>query len=254
MRIGRARVAQGLYDEGVVLLNRALETLKVTGDAHCEAETLWTLGVAHLEADRSPEAAPLLERSLKMIRAIGDRDDEFRILTDMARLKLCEGDGKGGLRLAEQAISIAEELHSRDGLGVALVEKARACLELKQLQNALHTAERAVKLLEETGAGERWRAYWILGLCLDAPAGSGGVSRREQALAAMQRAVELLEELPDQLEPSDKERRTHLTRARSAPARDLQMMLLRQGRKLEATILARRWMLDENENKVKVKR
>lgn len=252
MRIGRARVAQGLYDEGVVLLNRTLETLKVTGDAHCEAETLWTLGVAHLEAGRSLEAAPLLERSLKMIRDIGDRDDEFRILTDMARLKLCDGDSKGGLRVVEQAIEIAEELHSRDGLGVALVERARACLELKQLQNALRSAERAVTLLEETGAGERWRAYRILGLSLDALAGSGDTSLREQALAAMQRAVELLEEMQDQLEPSDEERRAHLTRVHSGPARDLQVMLLRQGRKLEATIIARRWMLDEN--KVKVKR
>jgi hypothetical protein len=180
-----------------------------------------------------------------MIRDIGDRDDEFRILTDTARLKLSEGDSRGALRVAQEAISIAEELHSHDGLGVALVECARSYLALNQLQNAHKAAVRAVTLLEGTAAGERWRGYQVLGLSLDALSRSDDASLSDRALAAMQRAVELLEEMQNQLDPSDEERRALIIRARSLPARDLQAMLYDQGRKLEATIIARRWMLDE---------
>jgi predicted ATPase/DNA-binding winged helix-turn-helix (wHTH) protein len=245
MRVGRARVAQGLHDEGIVLLNRTLETLRVTRDAHCEAETFWTLGVAYLDAGQILEATPLLDRSLKMIRDIGDRDDEFRVLTDIARLQVLKGDAQQGLRTVEEAIAIAEELRNRDGLGVALVAKARACLGLEQSETALESAKRAVDLLDQTGSGERWRGYQALGLALDAAAGKVGSPLFEKSLAALQRSVNLLEEIRNQIGNADKDRRAVFTRARSGPARDLKMMMLRQGREWEATIIARRWMLDE---------
>jgi predicted ATPase/DNA-binding winged helix-turn-helix (wHTH) protein len=247
MRVGRARVAQGLYDEGIVLLNRTLETLRVTRDAHCEAETLWTLGVAYLDAGQILEATPLLDRSLKMIQSIGDRDDEFRILTDIARLQILKGDAEQGLRTVEEAIGIAEELRNRDGLGVALVAKARACLALEQFETAYESAKRAVDLLDQTGSGERWRGYQVLGLALDAVAGKAGPSFDTKSQAALQRSVNLLEEIRNQIGTADRERRANFTRARSGPARDLKMMMLRQGRQWEAAIIARRWMLDEPE-------
>ncbi len=245
MGIGQARIAQGLCEEGSAFLNRTLKSLKVIGDAHCEAETLWLLGRAHCEAGRGGQASALLERSLEMVRAIGDRDDEFRVLIDVARLRIGDGDDEGGLGAADQAVAIAEELHNRDVLGAALVERARACLKLNQSRKALEAAERAVELLDETKSGERWRGYWTLALCLDALSGSKRSPHKERALAAMRRSVELLAEIREQLDASDAARRTSVTHARSAPARDLYAMLLQSGNTSEAKIISRKWLLDD---------
>ena len=247
MSIGQARLAQGLETEGIAFLNRTRESLQVIGDAHCEAETLWLLGRAHCQAGRNEQAAPLLEQSLKMIQSIGDRDDEFRVLTDMARSQILAEDYQSGLRVAGDAVRIAEDLHNRDGLGAALVERARAHFGLKQWSKALEAAERAVRLLDETMSGDRWRGYWTLALILQALNGDKHSANEERALAALRRAVELLEEIREQLDPSDVERRTTLTRARSEPARDLCAMLMRLGQTTEARTVAQKWLLDEAE-------
>jgi len=244
MAIGQARIAQGLYSEGITFLNRTLESLKVIGDAHGEAESLWLLGRAHGEAGQYTQAAEVLGRALEIVRTIGDRDDEFRILTDIARVRVNDGDDEGGLRAADQAVAIAEELRNRDGLGAALVESARARLRLNQPARALEEIERAVKLLDWTGSGERWRGYWALGLILDAVSGSGASQHGELSLMALRSSVALLDEIREQVDAADVARRTGITRALSAPARDLQAMLLRLGLTAEAKIVASRWLLD----------
>jgi DNA-binding winged helix-turn-helix (wHTH) protein/tetratricopeptide (TPR) repeat protein len=244
MLIGRARIAQGLFEEGKEYLHRALESLTATGDAHCEAESLWMLGRACCEMGQLAEALTLLVRSLKMIRAIGDRDDEFRILTDIAHLKNNAEDYESALLAADEAIEIAVELDNRDMLGAALVERAVACLKLNQTSRALEEAKRAVLLLDETGSGERWRGYRTLGMLLGASVENKKARHKNDALAAHRRAVELLEEMREQLDPSDKSRRAGITHARSSIARELHTLLLQSGQADEAKVLAGRWMLD----------
>ncbi len=246
MGVGQARIAQGLYDEGIRYLRRTLESLKTNGDAHCEAETLWLLGRAHGEAGQLAEAEALLARALEMIRAIGDRDDEFRVLVDQARVESARGRQESALSKASEAARIAEELRCRDGLGLALVEQSHARRELRETRRAVESAREAVRLLDETGSGERWRGHWALALALDAHAAKGhapGVD--EKALAALERAVELLNEMRAQFAPEDAERRAEMTRARSTPVRLLHHKLLQTDRQQQAQALNLQWALDE---------
>ena len=209
MGLGQARVAQGLFDEGIAYLRRTLESLKTNGDAHCEAETLWLLGRAHCEAGRPSEADAMLARALEMIRHIGDRDDEFRVLVDQARVCVARGEFDLALSKATEAAKIAAELNCRDGLGFALVEQSHAERGLNDPGRAVSSAEAAVRLLDETGSGERWRGYRALALALEAEGGESEASR-----AARRRAAELLEEMREQLPPSDTRRREEMARTR----------------------------------------
>jgi len=218
LRIGQARIAQGLFDEGIEYLSHTLESLKKIGDLHCEAQTLWYLGRAHCEAGRSEQGILLLNRSLKIVRTIGDLDDEFHVLIDIARLKIQNQNYEEALSAADRAIAIAEELQNQDGLGAALIERSRACLKLKELEEALKAAESGIRLLDETGSGERWRGYWALAHVLYS------LGKREQALASLLRSVELVNEIVEQIDASDKERRSRVSQARSGPARDLESM------------------------------
>ena len=57
--------------------------------------------------------------------------------------------------------------------------------------------------------------------------------------------MNLLEEVRSQFDISDSSRRAVMTRARSAPARDLRLMLDRAGLKEEADAVARKWMITD---------
>lgn len=209
MGLGQARIAQGLFEEGIAYLRRTLESLKTNGDAHCEAETLWLLGRAHCEAGRLSEADAMLARALEMIRHIGDRDDEFRVLVDQARVAVARGEFRLALAQATEAAKIAAELNCRDGLGFALVEQSHAERGLAEARRAVASAEVAVRLLDETGSGERWRGYRALALALEA---EGAPAEAPQA--ARRRAAQLLEEMREQLPPSDTRRREEMARTR----------------------------------------
>jgi DNA-binding winged helix-turn-helix (wHTH) protein/tetratricopeptide (TPR) repeat protein len=243
--IGQARIGQGLLEEGIELLSRTLEKFRLIGDTHCEAESLWLLGRAHSECGRFEEAGLLLLGSLEIVQQVSDRDDEFRVLTDIARLKIGQQEYLAGLGAADQAIEIAEELQNRDGIGFALVERARAYLNLNRPQKALEAAERAVMLLDETESGERWRAYWTLATVLDQVTEKRALRNKDRALQALRRSIELLREVRDEIDESDRRRREGVTRARSGPAGDLQKLLLRLDSKTEADDITSEWLLDE---------
>jgi DNA-binding winged helix-turn-helix (wHTH) protein/tetratricopeptide (TPR) repeat protein len=243
MCVGQARVAQGLYEEGVGYLRRTLESLKTNGDAHCEAEALWLMGRAHCEAGSLADAGSMLARALEMIRRIGDRDDEFRILVDQARVALAREDYAAALSQSSDAAQIANELRCRDGVGFALTEQSNAHRGLGQMDLAVTSAEEGLRLLEETGSGERWRGYWTLALAFDA---RGGPGAGEESLAALLRAVELLDEMRGQFAPGDELRRGEMTRVRSAPARRLYQKLLQANRHSQAQALKLDWALDDD--------
>lgn len=243
MGIGQARIAQGIYEEGISYLNRTLASLKVIGDTHCEAETLWLLGRAHGEAGRASQAAPLLERALQTVQEIGDRDDEFRVLIDLARLKISVEDFTGGLQAADRAAEISEELQNDAGLGAALIERARAYLALKRLREAQEAVEIGVRLLDEAASGERWRGYWAFAQVLAAVSEKNG--SKQDSLRAMRRAMQLLEEMREQLKSDDELRHRQITLAYSAPARDFHLMLLHSQQTQEAETIVRAWRLDK---------
>jgi tetratricopeptide (TPR) repeat protein len=242
--VGQARIAQGLYEEGVELLRQALDSFQVIGETHMEAESLWLIGRAYVETCRGEEAGPLLARALELVREVGDRDDEFRILTDIARLKICAGLHAGALEAADEAVAIAESLGNRDGLGAALVERARACVGLKKYDCALEAADRAITLLDEAESGECWRARWARAQARLAASGNDQKRAGEPVLDDLRRAVAQLEAMRSQLSPEDEMRRRNVTAARSGPARDLHTVLSRLKLQGEAVPLSQSWDLN----------
>lgn len=235
MGIGQARLAQGLYEEAVEMLNRAQQKMHAVGATHSEAETYWLLGRANCELGHLAEARKLLEKSYAMILEIGDRDDEFRVMTDLARLELAESNAQSALEFADNAVVIAEELKNRDWLGAILTERARALLALEQIDEAASVIERAIALLEEAESGERWRAFWAKAQILNAQNPTS-----PETLAAFQQTVRLLDDIRQQL-GKDESRFAAITRARQAPATELQALLIKLGQTDKAQQLSQSW-------------
>ncbi|NOT64133.1 MAG: hypothetical protein HOP19_28290, partial [Acidobacteria bacterium] len=234
---------QGCYEEGITFLNRTLASLHINGDEHCEAEALWLLGRAQTELKQYEAAQQSLTRALALIRTIGDRDDEFRFLTDLARLHVARNAPAEAESSAQAALTIAESLRNNEGVACALIESARAALlqgdARRAAESAAKLAERAVKTLDHENAqdrsGECWRAYWAWGQALLA------LQQETAALAALRRAVTLLNELRAQFGVHDKLRYDQATQNLAQPARELHAFLLRLNQTNEAAALAQNW-------------
>jgi tetratricopeptide (TPR) repeat protein len=239
--LGQTRIAQGLYEEGLTFLSRTLASLQAIGDEHCEAEALWLSGRAQTLLGQYEAAHQSLTRALAMIRPIGDRDDEFRFLTDLARLHLARHAFAEAEAAAQESLTIAEELHNDEGAACAKIELSRAALLNNHSRQAAELAEAAAKTLDHETAqdrsGECWRAYWVWGQALLA------LEQDAPALAALRRAVSLLNEVRSQFGEHDKLRHDLAIQNLAPPACDLHALLLRLNQFAEATALAQSWQL-----------
>ncbi len=240
--LGQTRIAQGCYEEGLTFLNRTLASLHTTGDEHCEAEALWLLGRAQTALGQYDAAQQSLTRALAMIRTISDRDDEFRFLNDLARLHLARHALTEAEQAAQAARTIAESLHNDEGVACALIELSCASLLQDHPRDAAAQAERAVKALDHENpqdrSGECWRAYWTWGKALLA------LQQDTAALAALRRAVTLLNELRAQFGEHDKLRYELATQNLAQPARELYGFLLQLNQTEEAAALAQSWQIN----------
>ncbi len=204
LALADVRLAQGLYDEAMGFLNRVIPELDQVGDRHCQAEGLWCLAQAQRLLGDHVAARDSLDRALAVIAEVGDRDDEFRFLTEYARLHRDRGDAVAAMSCARQALAIARELVSDTGIAHAQVEVAAAQLAQGEIAPATELCRQAGNVLRALGAGEIWRADWLLGRCHRA---HGDAAAAAQALAAAQvRVQQIIDDLPR----SDSARRERL--------------------------------------------
>jgi tetratricopeptide (TPR) repeat protein len=84
MRVAKALIARGLYQEAENLLLGVWEKQKNLEAMYAKAEMLWMLGRVQMFLQNYEAAAYNLDNALEIIRTVGDCDDEFPILTDQA--------------------------------------------------------------------------------------------------------------------------------------------------------------------------
>ena len=233
--IGQARIAQGLHEEGIAIVTRMLERLQTIGDAHCQAEALWLLGRARCETGEIEEAAALIPRALSMVRRIGDRDDECRILIDLSRLEVVRGNFGAALEAANNARAIADEITNCEASALASLQIACVELACGDAPSGVKRAESCVATLEQLGSSERWRGYSILGL------GRRIAGDRAAARVALERSLELVEAVREQIPVTDTQRRMAIARNGVAPARELASLLAADGLREEATRITKQW-------------
>lgn len=240
MRIAKARIAQGLFDEADRLLMEAWKTQKDLDAPHAKAETIWMRGRNNLEKGDFPAAENDLRIALEMIIEVGDRDDEFRILIDQARLQLALGNLANARRLAENAARIAEEIGISEGIGEALTVQSQTLLKLKKPAEALHLAQHAAEQLEKYGSGERWRAFYSLGASLIATKSQDF----EKIESALRSAVSILDKIREEFSAADKSFHFQSTKSLAAPARLLSNFLASQNQAEAAAKIDRAWLID----------
>ena len=90
-------------------------------------------------------------------------------------------------------------------------------------------------VLEQLGSSERWRGYSILGLARRV------AGHREEARAALEQSVALVDAIREQIPPADVQRRLTIARNRAAPARELVSLLVSEGLNDEAARIGKRW-------------
>lgn len=235
LALADVRLAQGLHDEAMGFLNRVIPELDQVGDRHCQAEGLWCLAQAQRLLGDHASAQFSLDRALAVIAEVGDRDDEFRFLTEYARLHGDRGDAAAALSCAGQALAIATELVSDTGVAFAQIEVAAAQLALGEVAQATALCREAGNVLRALGAGEIWRADWLLGRCLLA---HGDAASAVKALATAQARIQ---QIIDDLPRADAARRERL-RVTWQPLIDEHAQALRfAAGDQAATHLLRRW-------------
>lgn len=241
MRVAKSRIAQGSFVEAENLLNEVWEKQKDLNAPHAQAETIWMRGRALLALGKISEAEADFEKSLGMIRAVGDRDDEFRILIDQARLQSKLENFSAALNLSEQSSIIAGEIGISEGVAESLIEKSNALILLKDFSAAKTSAEEAVRILEPIGAGELWRALYVLAV---AEKESSDIFSSERIEKNLSRSVELLEKIREQFSVEDETRRKLFIESHSLPAKDLHGLFLSQNRVVEAEKIKKDWLFD----------
>jgi DNA-binding winged helix-turn-helix (wHTH) protein/tetratricopeptide (TPR) repeat protein len=256
MRVAKARIAQGLYQEAENLLLGVWEKQKNLEAMHAKAETLWMLGRTQIFLQNYESAADNLDNALEMIRVVGDRDDEFRILIDQAHLANYQRNFANAIILLSEAIKIADELKVGQGIGEILIVKTQALINTGKTEKAVSAAREAVRLLEICGAGERGNAYYLLASALLAQRNStksvDGKRRKpsapkdidEQIETFLRRSLDVLEVMHNQFSVEDESRRRQSTISLNAPAKDLYNFLTNAGRLPEAAEIRQRWLLD----------
>lgn len=257
VRIGKSRLAQGLYAETESVLNAVYAKLPNVVSVHCRAETVWFLGRTKIALDQIEAAEKLLGEALAAIREIGDREDEFRILIDVAELQIRRNNLLEALRSAERAASIASELDIADGIGAALVTKSQILLKLNKISEAEISIRAAVELLDAAESGERWRAFFTLAEVLAAAEDNCNLSNfpskdppeyragehLQASETALRRTIELLKEIHLQFDETDAVRAQMFLAAHQQPAQRLSEMLQNSDRQTEAAQIRRFWRL-----------
>jgi DNA-binding winged helix-turn-helix (wHTH) protein/tetratricopeptide (TPR) repeat protein len=256
MRVSKARIAQGLYQEAEKILLDVWEKQKNLDAPHAQAETVWMLGRARIFLKNYESAEENLKAALVMIRAVGDRDDEFRILIDQAQLANAREKYADALRLSAEAADIAQSIEISEGIGEALICKTWALTKTGEIEKAVAAAREAVRLLEICNAGERWQALHALAAALDSKRNSiESDAKRKKSSASnaaltaeietsLRRALNILDEMRGQFSAEDELRRRQFTISLNAPARELHDFFVSNERLPEALEINQTWLFD----------
>lgn len=190
---GRFAEAQGAFQEALVL-RREID------DKPGIAQTLNNMGTIHQDSGDHDRAAEMYEEALQVAREVGDRMRQAVILTNLGESNYRRHQPADAIRVLEQAEEISHTLGDRILEGEILRGLAKAHMLVHDLTVAREYIERSISLFEHA------RGKPFLGVALRtqaeifSAAGWGGGDDHEKAKASFQKAVDIFDELGNEVE------------------------------------------------------
>lgn len=180
-------------EQALHLFDQALAIQREVGNRHREAVTLQTIGDVYRENEQPAQALNYYEQALPILRETKDIENEVSTLTTIVSLYQAAGQPEKTLPFLERLLSIMHELGADTSAEAASILDTMGdiCMTIGQPERALNLLEQALSIHRNMAnyAGETMTLSKIA-LCLYIQ-----LSRPQEAIAAMEHAVELLEKV-----------------------------------------------------------
>ncbi|HEY8245297.1 MAG TPA: adenylate/guanylate cyclase domain-containing protein [Casimicrobiaceae bacterium] len=188
--IGPILFRQGMNDQALGYLERALAIQRKAGNRPAEGVTLLNLGVLQNDAGRLAAAIVTYDQARKLFAELGDRKSESLALHNLGRSHAELGNREVGIGYLREALALRESIDDRRGaastriaIGAELVETGRPQAGTPMLEAGLAEARRLE--VPDLEAEARLRLF-------DAAKRAGRLS---QAIVQLEAYVELREKL-----------------------------------------------------------
>jgi tetratricopeptide (TPR) repeat protein len=145
---------RGHVDDWITTHRAALRAARALADPFAEAEVLKSLGTAHWQARKLPEALEHYQRALALYREIGARKGEAAVLGNLGLLYDRMGLYSEAIDHHLQDLVLCREIGDRRGEGTTLSNLGLVCERIGQYDEALGHCTAALGIMREFG--DRW--------------------------------------------------------------------------------------------------
>ncbi|MGH9557099.1 MAG: tetratricopeptide repeat protein, partial [Terriglobales bacterium] len=181
------------------LLEEGLATTQKNGYGELLPDAYAALGELYLESGDLSRARSYLEQGAALSKGASVSESSIEARSTLGLLLARQGAADRGLSECRSALDLARRLQHRH-------TTARAILNLAEVHLLRHENARALEVLDEllsskVGLGNEWRArgYYLQALALE------NLGRKEQAIAARQRARDALLQLQRELDAAHRQ-------------------------------------------------
>ena len=180
----------GRMSDAGPLLDQALVRARTSGDRHCEARVLVSMGELLDGLSRLDEARSRHLDALRLARELGDPYLQCRVLNGLGGVDLAQERMGNALSLYGEALALWRKMGNRLMVGMVLGNLAIVHNELGQSEEALTLHEEALAIARESGdrRGEGSMLCNLGGMLVDA-------GRFDEAAAVLQAALANAREL-----------------------------------------------------------
>ena len=176
--------------QALEVLKQALPLVHEVGDRTSETRMLASLGEVYRLLEQPQEALKWYEQTLPLVREVGDLAGEAVTLGNIAKVYFVSGEQRRALEESEHALVLMREVGDRGGEAIILVNVAEMRYLMGEPYRALELFDQALSLMREAGHRAEEANIWLS----ISTVFYKGLSRQQDAMNALQRAIAVLDE------------------------------------------------------------
>jgi CHAT domain-containing protein len=228
LNLGLMHKLQGKFDLALDFFQQCRAIRESLGDKAGLGLALNNIGIIYGERQDWAAALEFYRQSLPLREAVGDKAGQAQTLNNIGQAHAGVGNYQAAREALEKSLALREAMSDKSRLALTLKNLSELYVKQGQGEPALHYAERAVQVAREFNTPE------VLWQGLSAAAYAHRLRQQpEQAQAAANEAISLVEGLRAQVAGSQLERQSFLEN-KVAPYRLMVELLLAQNRQDEA--------------------
>ena len=222
------------FEQALATHKRALSLAEQMNDKHRIAVPCLNIGVIRSEQGDSAGAMQYLERGLSLMRELKDERNVAFALVSIGNVQAGSGRHVEAISAFQEALGIQEKLDDKYGAVYALTSIAYQEYGRGHAEQAIPPATRALTMARQGGFRETiWRAATTVGYS------HMEMARYAEAQAALQQAIDAIEEMRQELVGDEREQQRFFT-DKLDPYWGMVRLMAAQGKTAEALAFAER--------------